>query len=307
MPKRIPITWRDLARRQDGLLARSQLHRLGLGSDLVDTQIAAERWQRISATVVCTTTGQLTRRQLMWAGTLHAGPGSVVGGLTALEVHGLDHWHRDDVTILLPKSHNLEPLEGVAFVETRRPLQRFRAAGALPVWHVEPAALLFAAYEPVTRTAYGLLNAVVQQGLSDPGRLGRCIGQLRPLRRAKPFRRLLDDMAGGVQSLAERDVDRMCDGHAIPRPTRQVRRTDSAGRLRYTDAEWRTRDGRTVVLEVDGGFHMEARHWQADITRERGLVDTDRLVVRCTALELRDRPGDVARDLIRLGVRESSA
>lgn len=307
MPKRIPITWRDLARRQDGLLARSQLHRLGLGADLIDTQVAAERWQLITSTVLCTTTGTLTRRQLMWAGVLHAGPDSAVGGLTALEVHGLRNWHRDDVTILLAKSHNLEPLAGVQFVETRRPLQRFRAAGPLPLWQVEPAALLFAAYEPVTRTAYGLLSAVVQQRLTDPASLARCIGQMRPLRRAKPFRRLLDDIAGGVQSLAERDVNRMCDAHGIARPLRQVRRQDASGRYRYTDAEWRTRDGRTVILEVDGGFHMEVEHWQDDISRERALVGGDRLVLRCTSLELRDDPSGVARDLRRLGVGESSA
>lgn len=68
--------------------------------------------------------------------------------------------------------------------------------------------------------------------------------------------------------MAERDVLTMCDSFGIPRPDRQTARVDSAGRRRYTDAEWRLADGRVVVLEVDGGFHMHAEHWSADIERE---------------------------------------
>ncbi len=242
----------------------------------------------------------------MWAGVLHAGHGSAVGHLTALERHGLERWHRDDITILLGKSHNLEPLEGVRFVETRRPIARFTAESPLPVWRVEPAALVFAAYEPVTRTAYGLLNAVVQQRLTTPHDLERWIGRLRPLRRARPFRRLLAEMVGGVQSVAELDVSRMCRAYNLPLPRRQTKRRDSSGRIRYTDAEWCMPDGRIVVLEVDGAFHMDVAHWGDDIERERGLVAAGAVVLRCTALELRDDPGRVAHDLRRVGI-ESSA
>lgn len=56
------------------------------------------------------------------------------------------------------------------------------------------------------------------------------------------------------------------------------------------------------MLEVDGSFHMQAEHWEDDVARQRGLTAPDRLVVRCTARELRDRPESVARDLLNLGV-----
>ncbi len=307
MSRDLAPRWVVTATRQAGVLSRSQLRAVGLGKDYVDTQLSARRWQEVSSVVVCTTTGPLTRQQLMWVGVLHAGPQSAIGGLTALELSGLRHWHRDAVTVLLPKSHNLEPVEGVDFVETRRPVQLLSGAGHLPVWRVEPAALLWAAYEPVTRSAYGLLAACVQQGLTTPEKLERWIGRMRPLRRAKPFRRVLGELAGGSQSGAELDVLRMCDRHCLPRPRRQVRRPDSAGRLRFTDAEWILPDGRVVVLEVDGGFHMEAGHWADDIERERGLVATGAVVLRCTALQLRDGGAKVARDLRRVGVAESSA
>lgn len=296
-----------MATAQQGLVTRRQLRRLGLTHDYVDTQLDAGRWQEISSTVLATTTGQLTREQLMWAGVLHAGPQSALGGLTALERHGLERWHRDEVTVLVAKSHNLEPIAGVRFVETRRPIPLLTSAKPLATWRVEPAALLWAGYEPVTRSAYGLLSACVQQGLTTPYRLDGWITRMRPLRRAKPFRRLLGELAAGTQSATERDVLTMCDTFEIPRPHRQTRRTDSAGRVRFTDAEWRLPGGGVVVLEVDGGFHMTVEHWSADIERERQLVATGVIVVRCTAIELREHPERIVRDLRALGVLESSA
>lgn len=302
-----PPPWLPAAASQAGLVTRRQLRRLGMTKDYVDTQLDAGRWQEISSTVLATTTGTLTREQLMWAGVLHAGPMSALGGLTALERHGLERWHRDEITVLVAKSHNLEKIKGIKFVETRRPIPLMTSSKQLSTWRIEPAALHWAAYTPVTRSAYGLLAACVQQGLTTPYRLDGWITRMRPLRRAKPFRRLLGEIAAGTQSGAERDVITMCDTFGLPLPRRQTRRTDSAGRLRFTDAEWRLPDGRVVVLEVDGGFHMTVEHWGADIERERQLIATGVIVVRCTAVELREHPRKVARDLMALGVLESSA
>src|SRR3954449_2392369 len=147
MPSRRSTNWRELAAQQCGVVARRQLLAAEYGDHYVDWQISAERWRLVSDVVICTTTGELTREQQMWAGVLHAGPGSAIGGLTALERRGLQHWYREEITVLLAKSHNLAPLEGVRFVETRRPVGLF-ATGAPPTWRTDPAALLFAGYHP---------------------------------------------------------------------------------------------------------------------------------------------------------------
>ncbi len=159
----------------------------------------------------------------MWAGLLHAGPNSAIAGLTALELHGLRHWHREEITILLPKSHNLEPLSGVRFVETRRPVILF-ATGTPPAWRTEPAALLFAAYLPNSRTALGLLAAVVQQRLTTPERLLVELPRLHPLRRSRPFRATLEEITDGAHSVHELDLVRMCRHEGLPMPDRQVGR-----------------------------------------------------------------------------------
>jgi len=306
MKRRAAPDWRALAGDQCGLLARRQLVSLGHPAHFVDDQLDAERWQLVSDVVLCTTTGVLSREQLMWAGVLHAGPNSAIGGLTALERRGLTGWHRDDITVLLAKSHNLEPLAGVRFVETRRPVG-LNATGGPPTWRTEPAALLFAAYTPNLRTALGLLAAVVQQRLTTADRLLLEIDRMQPLRRAKRFKRMLGQVAGGAQSLAEAQVERMCVDHGLPLPARQTRRPDASGHVRYTDAEWRLPDGRTAILEVDGGFHMEVAHWEDDIARERDLVTTGAVVLRCTDRELTDDAGRIAASLRAVGVGRSSA
>lgn len=306
MPSRRSTGWRQLAETQAGLIARRQLVALGYNDHYADAQIGAQRWQLVSDVVIGTTTGTLTREQLMWAGVLHAGPGSAIGGLTALERRGLQHWHRDEITVLLRKSHNLQPLDGVRFVETRRPVGLY-ATGVLPTWRVEPAALLFAAYTASSRTAHGLISAVAQQRLTTPARLLVEIDRMQPLRRAKRFKATLALIADGSHSLGEQRVVRMCVDHRLPIPDRQTRRLDASGRLRYTDAEWRLPSGKVVILEVDGGFHMEVEHWEDDITRERDLVATGAIVLRCTTRELSDDPAKVASSLRAVGVGESSA
>jgi hypothetical protein len=102
--------------------------------------------------------------------------------------------------------------------------------------------------------------------------------------------------------MAEIDLGVVCRRAGLVAPTRQRRRTDRLGRVRYTDAEWDLPDGRTLVLEVDGAFHMDVEHWSADLARQRSVTTPLRTVVRCTALELRLQPDAVTADLRALGV-----
>lgn len=289
---------------QAGLVSRRQLNALGIDHCRVRNQIAAGRWVELSPTVVGTTTGPLSREQLCWLGVLHGGPSAVLGDLTAAETIGLRSWHRDEIRVLVP--HNLDlddPPHPIRVTRTRRPVEMFRdLSSPIPRWRIEPAILHFAAYQRSRRTAQGVVAAAVQQRLTSPDLLLRTVDQMRPLRWARLYRQVIGDIAGGSQSLAEIDVLRFCRSQRLRPPDRQVRRRDAEGRLRFTDCEWRLGDRRVLILEVDGAFHMEVAHWEDDIARQRGLTDPRRLVVRCSAGELRDRPEHLGSDLRRLGV-----
>lgn len=253
--------WRDLAARQAGLLSRTQLRALGIDRWSVRNKVASERWTAISTSVISTTTGALTRDQLMWAGVLQTDGPALVGDLTAAEVLGLRNWHRDDITVLVPRGADVEPIAGVRFTETRRDLAslRIRARG-LPMMALEPAVLHFAAYQRSTRTAEGVLAAVVQQRLTVPTDLLRWVDRMKPLRGAPRLRRAIGEIGSGAHSVAEIDVRRMCRRFGLALPRRQVKRRDATGRVRFTDCEWLLPDGRILVLEVDGGFHKEVEH-----------------------------------------------
>ncbi|MFD7077839.1 hypothetical protein ACFV9G_26750 [Nocardioides sp. NPDC059952] len=292
--------WRSVAEAQGGLITRAQLAEAGMTRWSVAHRIESDRWQLLSPTVIGTTTGELGDEQRIWHAVLHAGDGAMAGGLTAASLAGLENWHRDGITVLVPYARGRPgALANVRFVRIRRSL---RPVGSPPRCRIEPAVLLFAAADRSERTAQGVIAAVVQQQLTSPESLLEWLDRLAPLRRASTLRRAIEDVEGGAQSLAEMDVRRMCRSFGLAKPTRQVKRRDADGRVRYTDCEWQLPDGRTLVLEVDGGFHMEAEHWEDDLARQRALAATNRIIVRCTARELRDEPERVARDLLALGV-----
>lgn len=292
-----------LIEQQCGMVARRQLLALERNHFHVRNQVAARRWVERTPRVVSTFTGELTIEQRRWLGVLHAGPRSMLGGLTAAEHLGMRRWERDVITVLVDDELAFEPVEGIAFFRSRRSFELLaRPVSELPTCHLEAAILMWAAYEAPQRAAHAVLAAAVQQRLTSPDRLLRWIDQLRPLRRAPAFRATLDDIAGGSQSGAELAVIRLCRGFGLVLPTRQRARRDRSGQRRWTDCEWDLPDRSTLVLEVDGSFHMDVENWGADLKRARQLTSRQRTVVRCTAYELRHEAGDVARDLIALGV-----
>ncbi len=285
------------------MVARRQLLALGLDADRVRNQVAAGRWVPRSPRVVSTTTGDLTWQQRCWLGALHAGPRSLVGGLTAAEVWGLERWTRPQVTVLVDDELSFEPVPGISFFRSRRPFQLLASPRAgLPLVRFEPAVLLFAAYEAQPRAGHGVLAASVQQRLTTAARLEEWIDLLHPLRRARSFRRSLVDIGSGAHSAAELTVRRMCRRHRLALPARQTPRVDRAGRRRWTDCEWDLPGGDVLILEIDGSFHLEVEQWSADIRRARRLTSRHRIVVRCTTYELHHEDHEVAADLIALGV-----
>ena len=298
----------DLLESQAGMVARRQLNARGRDADHVAAQVAARRWVVTTPRVISTTTGALTWEQRCWMAVLHAGPRSLVGGLSAAEASGLLGWHREVITVLVDDELAFEPVNGVRFFRSRRPFELLASPRpGIPRAQVEPALLLWAGYDAPLRAAHGVLAASVQQRLTTPERLLAWVEQLRPLRRARGFRSTLDSIAGGAHSGAELDVRRLCRRFGLRPPDRQRRRMDRSGRARWTDCEWDLPGGTTLVLEVDGAFHLEVMQWGADIKRARALTTRGRVVVRCTAFELRYEMEDVARDLTALGVPRSCA
>jgi hypothetical protein len=299
--------WRELARSQEGLISRRQLRGLGVTRSEIRNHLDLERWAVRSAEVLSTTTGPLAPLQRLWLGALHGGPTAMIAGLNAATHRGLKGWDRDEITVLVSNPMSFEPLDGFCFFRSRRPSGLLLGTGVLPVCKLEPAVLLFASRERNIRTALGSLAAVVQQKLTTPDKLREGVALLKPLRRADAIRTFLDDLDGGAQSLTEVETHRLFREWRIARPDTQKARHDRAGKRRYTDCEWKLRDGRTLVLEINGGFHDDVLQSMDDSRRSRKLTTPERIVVTCTGFELRHEPWAVMEDLIALGVPRSDA
>ncbi len=235
-------TWQEVSERQCGVLSEADLRVSGVSRAFVRNQLRAGRWARRTHSVFTTTTGPLSREQRLWVAVEHAGPHALIGGLTATELLGMKSWTRDEVTVLVDQELSFDPVEGVRFFRTRRPLEAMRhPTHRLPTCRLEPAVLLFAAHERSTRTALGAVAATVQQRLTTPATLSEWTRLLRPLRRAPAIRELLADVSGGSQSLAEIDVLRLCRSWGLAPPRRQKapagpRRAAEVHRLRVGPA-----------------------------------------------------------------------
>ena len=129
-----------------------------------------------------------------------------------------------------------------------------------------------AAWQPCPRFACLMLAAAVQQrSVPSAARLDAAMRTVGRVRHKAYLRLALRRHRRG------RPVTRRArPGAALPeirtrasRPARASRR-DTAGRRRYLDAEWDLPNGEIVVLEIDGGHHLDVAHWQADMKRERG-------------------------------------
>lgn len=285
-------------------MRRDQLTGLGVSRDHVRAQLAARRWLLRTSTVLTTFTGTPTTSQLQWIAVLHGGSGALLGGVAAAEHAGLRNWHRDELDVLIPiHRHPGSPTpDGTRYIRSRHDVEALRSSGhGVPRLRLEPAVLLWASRQRSSGTVEGILSACVQQRLTDADQLLEWLDRLSPLRRAPLMRATLLRIRGGAHSKAEIDLGRLCKRFSLQAPLRQVRRRDARGLTRYTDAEWRTTDGRTLILEVDGGFHRDVEHWEDDIARQRALTSADVILVRCTHAEARDGT-TVAADLIRLGV-----
>ncbi len=241
----------------------------------------------------------------MWAAVLDAGPPAALASHTSLELAGFRSFatEADSIHLVVPRGARVRRHALITVHESRRihPEHHIVDEG-LPRTQTARSALDAAAWQPWPRFACALLAAVVQQQICTVDDLDRTLQVVGRIRHKRHLRETVGDLRGGSQAMSELDLVRICDRSGLRRPTQQIRRSDRDGTPRYLDALWRLRDGRTVVLEIDGRHHMEVQQWQDDVRRERAVVIGGAQVLRTTSIELRTDPNDVIADLRTIGV-----
>ncbi len=257
---------------QEAVCSRRQLNALGVDDHDVGAQVRARRWATAGPTVVVLHRGPLTERARRVGAVLHCGEGAALAAWTALEVGGLAGWPRPGTHVIVGRG--LAPpgipvaLGPVTVHESRRHREEdVVVRSGLRTHAVERAGVDAAAWSDTDRAACGVLAALVQQRLTTPDRVLAALETVGHVKRRRLMQRVLQDVAGGSQALSEIDFVRFCRRRGLPEPVQQAVRTDSRGRRRYLDAEWRLGDGRCLWVEIDGIAHLEVSQWYDDLLR----------------------------------------
>ena len=294
-----------LLSRQDGVATLPQLVAAGLSAHGVKAHVDGRRWTRYGDRCVVTHNSTPTRAQWRWIAVLDSRGPAALAGFSALEVRGFTFFGDEPglIHVVVPRGARYHRFPEVKVHESRRftPADIVVARG-VPRLPAARSAVDAGAWQPHPRYACGVLAAVVQQRICSARDLDAALRTVGRVRHKQAMRLAVDDIAGGAEALSEIDVAAMCRRFGLRPPHRQRVRRDRTGRRRYLDCEWELEDGRVVVLEVDGSHHVRVEHWEADLSRERGIVASGRTVLRCTATQARHDQGAVAADLIAVGV-----
>jgi hypothetical protein len=265
---------------------------VGFSPDHIRGHIEARRWTAYGRRVVALQTGPLTQEQLRWVAVLDGGPRCVLGGLSALHVHGLVGFPTDRVQTVVPR--------GVRATRTsmyvRRQSRRLTGDSIHPVktppcLRVEPA-LVDALTRIEPRRGCALIAAVVQQRLVPASALPRLLAAERALPHHALYLATARDVEGGSHSLLEVDFVVLARRAGLRPPVRQSIRLDRSGRRRYLDADFDT-----FAVEVDGAVHLKPLTWWDDMARQNAIVLTGKPILRFSSVAVRLAPDEVIAQL----------
>ncbi|WP_242624710.1 endonuclease domain-containing protein [Krasilnikovia cinnamomea] len=268
------------------------------GRGVVRGHLRLGRWRRICRGVLLTENGRLGWDQQLWVAVLAAGPGALLGGVTAATLGGVRGLRAGPVDVLIPAHRTVTrrltglPLDmpGVR-VHRSTLLTPGTRLGRPPRTTVARAVVDAASWARTDDEARVVLAAACQQRRVLPSQLHEVVAAHPRSPRRALIRATISDLDGGAQALSELDFVALCRRYGLPSPDLQQHRTDARGRHRYLDAYWRQW---RLHVEVDGAHHMDVRHWAADMLRQNEVWISGDRILRFPSWLLRGRPDEVA-------------
>lgn len=289
----------DLAAEQAGMVSRAQLRALGWTADDVRNQAAAGRWRPHGRQAIALHSGPLTLEALRWLAVLEGGDECAVTGLSALQSHGLSGFEPERVQCAVPLGGLTVRTDWYIRRQSRRLCPDAVHPARTPATvRVGPA--LVDALEIIGSRVLGcaLMAALVQQRLLRPDDLRGLIQPEPTLPGRRVYLGVAGDIGCGAHSLLEIDFRALARRARIPPPLGQSRRVDSAGRVRYLDADFGS-----FAAEVDGALHLRPLSWWDDMLRQNDVVIAGKPVLRFPSVMIRARPDQVIDQLRRAAAR----
>ena len=273
------------ARATGGVLSRRALLGLGIDRWQIAAEIRARRWEKLGRQTVRVAAGDQQVGEFYRA-IVEVGAQAVLDGASALLAAGLRNWEEKAVHVAVPKSATPRRCRGVVVHETRRYEASAAIAGPVPRMKPATAAVHAALWAVTDRQASAVVLQAAQQRLFKPAEFTAEVDKVKRARRRPLLRDLAQAIAGGIETLGEREFARMCRQHGLPTPDRQVRRRTDSGIWVY-DNDW---DAYKVTAEIDGSQHRDPAAWIPDALKQNAASIGGRVVLRIPNIALRVAP-----------------
>jgi hypothetical protein len=270
-PKQKPDQQRlsRLLANQYSVIARHQAIACGITRSALEHKLRhGGQWRKILPGVYAAHTGTVTPEQREMAALLHAGPGSVITGATAVRRHNVTCAGLGEIDVLVRSGVRVQSAAFARIQHTTR----------MPTTAWSTRGLRFA---PLPRAVADAARAMknfddVQAVVCEVVQHGRCtveelIAELRagPTAGSRQFREALAEITAGIRSVAERDLKRIIDKSDVEKPMYNPRLYlfdgESFAFLGIPDAWWQ-RAG--VAAEADSlQYHLSAKDHAGTVAR----------------------------------------
>ncbi|NEE02532.1 type IV toxin-antitoxin system AbiEi family antitoxin domain-containing protein [Phytoactinopolyspora halotolerans] len=283
-----------ILREQDGVFRLSQIAP-PLTWAAVNHAVRSGRWSRPHRGVYALHNGELTERQELWVCLLAGPPGSVLGGLTAAGLDGLQGFEVPERYLIVPDGARAPTRARLVVKMSSRLGEEDVHPSRTPLRTRMPRSLVDgASWEAAKSRARAVILAGVQQRLVRPDDLRDALSRRGPCRHRRVIAESIDDAEGGITSVPERQFEQIRRRFQLPEPERQAVVRGPDGRF-YLDAYWRRYN---VSAEIHGTQHMEIVNWDADLNRQAMLVAGGKTVLPFTSYAVRHRPEHVGAILV---------
>ena len=251
MSDEIPLSLREAAHFQAGVITRQQALCAGLSRSAITSKLKHGRWQPIYVGVYATFTGPVSRQAQLWAAVLYAGKGAQLSHETAAELNGLTDRRSPLIHVSIPASRRVRPPKGVrihnsAHIDAGTRFPR----GVIPHTLVEDTIIDLVNEAATLDDVIGWVTAGFGNRLTGEGPLRKTLSTRQKLRWRNRLDEIVAAAAGGAHSVLEfrydRDVER---AHRLPKAQRQVPFTKPDGSRGFRDRYYE-RYG--LVVELDG-------------------------------------------------------
>ncbi|MGQ0467405.1 MAG: DUF559 domain-containing protein [Sporichthyaceae bacterium] len=275
----------QLARHTGGVVSRRLLLESGITRWEIDAELRARRWQRRGRQCIRVAPGD--QQVADWYRALvEVGAPAVLDGVTALLAAGLENWKEREVHVAVPKSSTPLKCRGVVVHETRRYEAASVIGGPLPRMNSATAAVHALLWAATDRQGATLVLMAAQQRLFTPAELKAEAIKIRRSRRRRLLVDLCAEIEGGVETLGEREFNRLCRARGLPVPDRQVRRRTASGVWVFDNIF----EAYKVSVEVDGSQHRDPTAWIPDALKQNEATLEGYRVLRIPNIALRVDP-----------------